>query len=139
MCHSRRVVAPAIEPSVIRVDPDGSVTLLGGWSPTSGHRHFPLMEVCPYSGADDVQPLDLPRRGKVWLHTTVGAPPPGYTGPAPYGLGVVELEGHPLLRVVARLIGAVEVGTPVSLRGEEIPGPDGLPVTTWAFASGGPE
>ena len=127
------MVAPAIEPSVIRVDDDGTVTLLGGFSPTSGLRHFPQMAMCPYTGADDVEPLDLPRTGTVWLHTTVSAPPPGYTGPVPYGLGVVELAGEPLLRVVARLVGDIETGVPVTLRGEEIPGSDGTPVTTWAF------
>jgi uncharacterized OB-fold protein len=131
------VVAPAIEPSVLRVDDDGTVTLLGGWSPTSRLRHFPLMAVCPYSGSDDVEAIDLPRSGRVWLRTTVNAAPPGYTGPVPYGLGVVELDGEPLLRVVARLTDDAGPGAAVRLHGEEIPGPDGVAVTTWAFARDG--
>jgi uncharacterized OB-fold protein len=122
-----------IEPSVLRVDDDG-VTLLGGWSATSGLRHFPRSPVCPFTGADDVEPLDLPRAGTVWLHTTVNVPPPGYTGPVPYGLGIVELEGTPLLRVVTRLAGDdLRRGTPVELAAEEVPGPDGEPAVTWVF------
>ncbi len=110
------------------------MTLLGGWSPTSGFRHFPLSPVCPFTGADDVEPVDLEHSGTVWLHTTITAPPPGYTGPVPYGLGIVELDGTPLLRVVTRLAGdGIEVGTHVELDGEEVPGPDGEPVMTWVF------
>jgi uncharacterized OB-fold protein len=123
-----------IDPSVLRVDDGGGVSLLGGWSPTSGLRHFPRSPVCPFTGADDVEPIDLPRTGTVWLHTTVNVAPPGYTGPVPYGLGIIELDGTPLLRIVARLSGpGVGPGVPVSLTGEELPGPDGEPALTWAF------
>jgi len=124
----------SIASSVLRVDRDGQATLLGGWSPTSGLRHFPLAPVCPFTGADDVTPLDLPRAGAVWLHTTVQAPPPGYAGPVPYGLGIVELDGDPLLRVVTRLPAeGIAVGDRVRLHTEEVPGPEGDPVLTWVF------
>jgi uncharacterized OB-fold protein len=60
--------------------------------------------------------------------------PPGYSGPVPYGIGIVELDGTPRLRIVARLSGpGVGPGVPVSLTGEELPGPDGEPALTWAF------
>jgi uncharacterized OB-fold protein len=125
-------IAP-IEPSVLRVDDDG-VTLLGGWSESSGFRHFPRAAVCPFTGADDVVPVDLPRTGTVWLQTTVNLAPPGYPGPTPYGLGIVELDGEPLLRIVTRLEGDdLGRGTRVHLEGEELPGPDGAPVLTWMF------
>lgn len=127
------MAVPAIEPSVIRLDDDG-VTLLGGWSPSSGLRHFPRAPVCPFTGADDVEALDLPRTGTVWLNTTVTVAPPGYRGPVPYGFGVVELDGDPLLRVLSRLAGAgVAPGARVRLGAEELPGPDGEPCLTWAF------
>jgi uncharacterized protein len=120
---------------VLRVDDDG-ITLLGGWSATSRLRHFPRSSVCPFSGADDVEPIDLPRTGTVWLHTTVTVAPPGYSGPVPYGLGIVELDGEPMLRVVSRLRGEdIAVGTVVQLGGEEVPGPDGDPSMTWVFHS----
>lgn len=122
-----------IDPAVLRIDDDG-ITLLGGWSPSSGLRHFPPNPVCPFTGADDVEPVDLPRTGTVWLHTTVTVAPPGYSGPVPYGLGIVELDGDPLLRVVTRLRGeGVARGVAVSLDGEELPGPDGEPSVTWVF------
>ena len=125
-------IAP-IEPSVLRVDGDG-ITLLGGWSKTSGHRHFPRAAACPFTGADDVEPVDLPRTGTVWLQTTVHLAPPGYSGRVPYGLGVVELDGQPLLRIVSRLEGdGLARGTRVHLEGEELPGPDGEPALTWVF------
>lgn len=134
LCDSADVPRLAsIEPSVLRVDDDG-VTLLGGWSATSGMRHFPRSSVCPFTGADDVEPVDLPRTGTVWLHTTVHLAPPGYSGPVPYGLGVVELDDDPTLRIVTRLQGdALSPGTSVHLDGEEIPGPDGQTVVTWVF------
>ncbi len=124
---------PPIAPSVLRVDSDG-VTLLGGRSAASGKRHFPRSVVCPYTGADDVVPVDLPRAGTVWLHTTVHLAPPGYSGPVPYGFGIVELDGEPTLRIVTRLDGeGLERGTRVHLDGETLPGPDGEPVLTWVF------
>ncbi len=134
VCHSPGVVVvPSIEPSVLRVD-DGGVTLLGGWSASSQLRHFPRAAVCPFTGADDVEAIDLPGTGTVWLHTTVQVAPPGYAGPVPYGFGVVELDGSPLLRVLTRLAGVgLAPGCPVHLEGEELPGPDGEPVVTWVF------
>jgi uncharacterized OB-fold protein len=129
------VSLPPIDPSILRVDDDG-ITLLGGWSPTSGHRHFPRSPVCPFTGAEDVEPLDLPRAGTVWLHTSVNSAPPGYGGAVPYQFGIVELDGTPLLRIVTRLGGdGVGPGARVELIGEELPGPDGEPVLSWAFRS----
>jgi len=84
-------------------DLDGDeLTLRGGYSPSSGQHHFPLSEVCPYTGHDDVEPVALPRTGRLWLWTSVTSAPPGYEGPVPYGFGVVELDGVGL-RVVGRI------------------------------------
>ncbi len=62
---------------------DGSITLIGGFSHISGHHHFPLGPVCPYTGADDVEQVLLPRDGHLWAWTAVTHPPPGYEGPSP--------------------------------------------------------
>jgi len=127
------VTAASINASVVRVDVDG-ITLLGGWSPSSGYRHFPRAVVCPFTGADDIEPVDLPRSGTVRLHTEVVLAPPGYFGPVPYGLGVVEFDGSPLLRVVTRLQGDdLRPGARVTLAAEELPDADGNVVTTWMF------
>ena len=81
--------------------------------------------MCPFTGADDVEAVDLPPMGTVWLHTSVHVAPPGYAGPVPYGFGVVELDGSPLLRVLSRLAGeGLAPGCRVHLEGEELPGPD---------------
>jgi uncharacterized OB-fold protein len=81
---------------------DGAIALVGGFSPSSGLHHFPLADLCPYTGADDVERVLLPTTGRLWLWTSVTSAPPGYDGPVPYGLGVVVLDGVDL-RVAGRL------------------------------------
>jgi uncharacterized protein len=112
---------------------DSSIALIGGYSPTSGHYHFPLLDTCPYSGATDVQRVALSRDATLWAWTAVTAAPPGYTGPVPYGFGVVELV-HEQLRIITRLRESdpdrLEFGQPMTLVAEALP--DG--VVTWAFA-----
>ena len=56
--------------------------------------------------------------GTLWAWTAVTAPPPGYQGEVPYGIGVVELpEG---VRVITRLTesdpAALSAGQPMELR-----------------------
>jgi uncharacterized OB-fold protein len=115
------------------LDDDGGLTLLGGYSPSSGHHHFPLGPVCPFTGADDVEAARLPRSGTLWAWTAVTHPPPGYDGPVPYGFGVVELDGIGL-RVVTRLTEAdpsrLTDGQPLHLVADDL----GDGVVTWAFA-----
>lgn len=111
---------------------DGDLAaLVGGWSPSSGHHHFPLAPVCPYTGADDVERVTLPTSGTLWAWTAVTTAPPGYDGPIPYGFGVVELDGIGL-RVVGRLTepdpGALRSGQPMQLVTETIGD-----LTVWAF------
>ncbi len=96
----------------------GAIALVGGFSASSGKHHFPLAEVCPYTGADDVERVLLPTTGSLWLWTVVTAAPPGYSGPVPYGLGVVALDGIDLL-VAGRLTeadpAALKEGEPMAL------------------------
>ena len=109
----------------------GGARLIGGYSPSSGHHHFPLAPVCPYTGADDVERAMLPTTGTLWAWTAVTTPPPGYDGPIPYGFGVVELDEIGL-RVVGRLTetdpGALREGQPMHLVAERIGD-----LTVWAF------
>jgi uncharacterized OB-fold protein len=108
-----------------------AVRLVGGYSPTSGHHHFPLAPVCPYTGADDVEPATLPATGTLWAWTAVTTAPPGYDGRLPYGFGVVELDDIGL-RVVTRLTesepSALHDGQPMRLVTETIGD-----LTVWAF------
>ena len=122
-----------IHDGLFELHDDGSIDLVGGYSPTSRRYHFPLLDTCPYTGATDVEPVTLSRDGTLWAWTAVTAAPPGYDGPVPYGFGVVELarEG---LRVVTRLQESdparLTFGQPMTLVAEELPGS----VVTWAFA-----
>jgi uncharacterized OB-fold protein len=127
----------AIAPDLFELDSDGSLTLLGGYSPTSGLHHFPRFGICPYSGADDVEPARLADRGTLWAWTAVTAAPPGYAGAVPFGFGIVELpEG---LRVVTRITeadpSALESGMAMRLVADVVGvDDDGTEVVAWAFA-----
>lgn len=129
---------PPLVEGLLRVDPDGP-RLLGGRSRSSGLLHFPRAPVCPYTGADDVEDVDLPRTGTLWAWTLVSTAPPGYHGPLPYGFGVVELtgEGEPPLRVVGRLsldhLEDASFGDPMRLATEALPDGGGGAVLTWCF------
>lgn len=152
--------SPALVEGLFRSDGDTTV-LLGGRSRSSGLTHFPRRALCPYTGADDVEPVDLPTEGTLWAITTVRIPPPGYHGPVPYELGIVELTDG--LRVVGRILdtagaacgtdptdptdrvagahgpsgaglpSAVGVGCPMSLTTDLLPDGDGRMHTVWAF------
>ena len=115
---------------LLEVDGD-AVRLIGGFSPTSGHHHFPLAPVCPYTGTDDVERVALPTTGTLWAWTAVTTPPPGYDGPVPYGFGVVELDGVGL-RVVGRLTesepSALREGQPMRVVAERVG-----ELVVWAF------
>ena len=116
---------------------DGSIVLIGGYSPSSGRTHFPLLPACPYTGADDIQAVELPEYGTLWLWTSVSARPPGYDGNLPFGFGVVELTDG--LRVITRLTEtdphALEFGQPMHLVRDGLQtDDDGTEVITYAFA-----
>ena len=123
----------AIHEGLFETAADGTIALIGGYSPTSAKFHFPLLDTCPYSGATDVERLLLSRNATLWAWTAVTAAPPGYTGEVPYGFGVVELV-HEQLRVITRLRepdpARLEFGQPLTLVADELP--DGA--VTWAFA-----
>jgi uncharacterized OB-fold protein len=123
----------AIHDGLFEMAGDGSIALIGGYSPTSGKFHFPLLDTCPYSGATDVERVVLSGAASLWAWTAVTAAPPGYSGPVPYGFGVVELVSEKL-RVITRLRESdparLEFGQSMTLVAEELP--DG--VVTWAFA-----
>lgn len=105
--------------------------LLGGSCSACARRHFPVARWCPWCGAADPEPVTLSTTGSLWSWTAVGAPPPGYEGDTPFGLGVVELPDDGL-RVVARLTepdpSRLHEGQP--MRFCVVPFGD---ATTWAF------
>ena len=83
------------------LDGPDTARLLGGQCPGCGEHHFPAQEVCPYCSATGCRRVPLGSSGSLYVYTAVTNAPPAYTGPVPYGFGVVELpEG---LRIVTRL------------------------------------
>jgi len=130
------VAARAISSGLFELRDDGTITLVGGYSQTSKRFHFPLLETCPYSGATDVETVELSSEATLWAWTAVTAAPPGYAGPVPFGFGVVELV-HEQLRVITRLTESdpanLTFGQPMRLTADTLPGEDGEPVVTWAF------
>ena len=130
------MAARAISSGLFELRDDGTITLVGGYSQTSRRFHFPLLETCPYSGATDVETVELSSEATLWAWTAVTAAPPGYAGPVPFGFGVVELV-HEQLRVITRLTESdpanLTFGQPMRLTADTLPGEDGEPVVTWAF------
>jgi uncharacterized OB-fold protein len=130
------VAARAIADSLFELHDDGTITLVGGYSPSSDRYHFPRLDSCPYTGASDVETVELSTDGTLWLWTAVTAAPPGYNGPVPFGFGVVELTRE-RLRVITRLTepdpANLTFGRPMRLVAETVPGEGGEPVVTWAF------
>lgn len=126
----------AISDGLFELHDDGTIALVGGYSPTSGRHHFPRLDTCPYTGATDIATVALSADATLWAWTAVTAAPPGYRGPVPFGFGVVELEREHL-RVITRLTEAdpqlLTFGQPMRLVADTLPGDDGEPVVTWAF------
>ena len=98
---------------------------------------FPRADACTYCASGGPEPLELTGPGTLWAWTAVTAPPPGYEGEVPFGMGVVELpEG---VRVITRLTesdpGALEAGQPMELRIVALHrDTEGQDVVTYAFA-----
>jgi uncharacterized OB-fold protein len=132
------VSARPVHEGLFETGADGVVRLVGGYSPTSGRWHFPLLDTCPYSGARDIERVSLSTDATLWAWTAVTAAPPGYRGAVPFGFGVVELVAE-RLRVVARLTepdpSRLAFGEPMALVADVLhTDDDGVDVVTWAFA-----
>lgn len=125
----------AIAPGLWRVDGEGP-HLVGMRCAACGQRSFPSADTCPWCGRASVEPVDLSTTGTLWAWTAVTAAPPGYSGPVPYGFGVVQLDDG--VRVITRLTepdpDALTFGHPMRLVLEPVDRDDeGRDVVTWAF------
>jgi uncharacterized OB-fold protein len=111
-------------------------SLLGSHCAQCGSHHFPRHDICPNCATEDPEPIALSARGTLWAWTAVTAPPPGYLGDIPYGIGVVELpEG---IRVITRLTesdpAALRSGQPMEMRIVSLHvDDDGNEIFTYAF------
>ncbi len=123
--------------SFVTMTADGTRRLLGGFSPHSRHHHFPLASCCPYSGVEDIEAVALPATGRLLYWTEVTVAPPGYFGPVPYALGVVQLDGIDL-ELLSRLsipsVEAATLGMPMRLEFDHLPGAsEGNELLMWRF------
>lgn len=116
---------------------EASPALLGSQCGSCGAFHFPRHDTCPYCSAEGPAPTNLSTSGTLWAWTAVTAPPPGYLGETPFGVGVVELpEG---IRVITRLTESdptqLQAGQAMQLRIVALHcDDDGNDVITYAFA-----
>ena len=125
-----------IDPTVLRIDGGGGVSLLGGRR-GDGRLAFPPPETDP-----DCREEELPRLGTLWSWTVQRFRPksPPYAGPEafqPYAVGYVDL-GEVI--VEARLIGsweALHIGMAMVLVAETFELADGPDRLTFAFAPAG--
>lgn len=103
-------------------DPD-QPSLLGSKCGACGLVMWPKQAACARCFSRDTTELPLSRRGTVWSSTVVRQAPGDYSGPVPYGVGVVELPEGVGVRTVFTGCNADEplpVGTEVELVFEEI-------------------
>ena len=106
-------------------------------APPAGRSISPALDACTYCATEGPESIELSCPGSLWAWTAVTAPPPGYRGEVPFGIGVVELpEG---VRVITRLTesdpGALALGQLMKLRIVPLHADeDGNDVVTYAFA-----
>jgi uncharacterized OB-fold protein len=111
--------------------------LLASKCANCGSVNFPRVDSCTYCATEDPAPVVLSTRGTLWSWTAVTAPPPGYEGDVPFGIGIVELpEG---VRVIARLTesdpSALHAGQAMQSRVVRLHADaEGNDVVTYAFA-----
>jgi uncharacterized OB-fold protein len=97
--------------------------LLGARSRSTGTTVFPGSLVAPGCAAEDMMPVELPRRGVLWSFTVQQFPPksPPYAGAQgeafrPYGIGYVDLgEVIVATRLTVADVAQLSIGMPVEL------------------------
>jgi uncharacterized OB-fold protein len=111
--------------------------LLGSKCTNCGNVLFPRVDSCTYCATEDPEPVELSSTGTLWSWTAVTAPPPGYEGEVPFGIGIVELpEG---VRVISRLTendpSVLHAGQVMECRVVRLhTDPEGRDIVTYAFA-----
>jgi len=125
-----------VEPGLMRDDGDGP-RLIGAMCVPCGERSFPFADTCPWCGADATHEVALSPHGTLWAWTAVTAAPPGYSGPVPFGFGVVQLDDD-RLRIVTRISEAdpamLTFGEPMTLVYDVVDEDEnGHDVVTWSF------
>jgi uncharacterized OB-fold protein len=135
----RRLLDPTLF-TTVESSGTASLRLAGSRCSSCAAVTFPAQTSCPRCTGQDVTIHALADHGTVWASTVQRfTPKPPYLGaggaPLPYTVGYVDLAGEVL--VESRLVGPFErlqIGALVAMTLEQLPGADGEPVWTFAFA-----
>ena len=102
MSETAHASVPLIAGEAVQTRTDGKPYLVGSACRRCGARVFPPVAVCPECLSEDLESLDLSRRGTLYSFSTVHVAPRGWN--VPYVAGYVDLpEG---VRVFAHVVGA---------------------------------
>lgn len=84
---------------------ESPVALRGALCKKCGRHFFPSVELCAVCESEEIEPVTLGRKGKLWSFTICHFPPPGgkYSGPVPFTAGIVALDEGILIQT--RLVG----------------------------------
>ena len=80
--------------------------LLGFRCRDCGGHVFGPATYCQGCTSNELEPVELSKRGTLYSYTVVRVPPPGWPGPVPYVLGQIELPEGP--QVLAEVIDCPE-------------------------------
>lgn len=120
-----------VQPRLFTTDPP---QLLGGRCHSCAQVFFPHASTCAYCRSTEVVVHPLSTTGTVYSFTIVRIPVPGYHGPVPYGLGLVELPDG--IRVTstltARNLDGLAIGAEVAFHLVDV-GPEAEPVLSYAY------
>ena len=109
----------SVDPNRLRLTNDTGTegVLLGVRCRECGIYLFGPATFCQACTAEDLEPIELSRRGTLYSFTVVRVPPAGWPGPVPYILGEVALpEGpHVLAEVIDCREGDLKIGIAVEL------------------------
>ena len=109
----------SVDPNRLRLTDDAGTegVLLGVRCRQCNVYLFGWAAFCQSCTADDLESVELSRRGTLYSYTVVRVPPAGWPGPVPYILGEVELpEGpHVLAEVIDCPESELKIGIAVEL------------------------
>jgi uncharacterized OB-fold protein len=113
--------------------------LLGAHCMSCNRVSFPVATWCPHCRSTELESHPLSTTGTVFSYTIVRVPVPGYAGPVPYGLGIVELPDG--IRVTTTLVAEpleeLAIGAVVRTCLVHV-GPPEQPVLSYGFALDAP-
>lgn len=109
-----------IQDGLFAIDPrDGQYHLVGTRCLNCGEHFFPSQSMCSHCQGQEVETVFLGNKGRLYTWTTVEYPPPRYVGPAPYALGMIEVEQDNIV-ITSRITGVkqdeLKIGMPLLLK-----------------------